>query len=617
MSGIDPFAVTTAKEDIDKLKALDFFGQLDAAVNHVLKPQPVTLIMFVAGGIWWCINAAVCVGLTLHFSGAGMWTSAFHEALLKNAIAYDGIAHHVGFGVFIGLTSPEFKIKWMLGSIKEPGWPVLGRLPLIGGHRRTVVDMLGHLTFDLARVWLIISPEPPPACGWLVLGTAAWMYLFDFGEYVGMYGMYHGPWSVFIVAKYCTDQPTAATSVIQFLLILLYLGCGLGKLGPWFVAVFSQEWTLPMWAKLINLKRLLYNKDYPRDNSPTVVAKLLAYTAALVETVSPLALFATASIVGAEVGSASPYVLCGVITLIAMHIYILFHMPSFDVWMMNCTPAYLVYNVFYRCETLLEPGFDYSGFTSLNPVLQGFCCCMALYCLYGQLRPEDMTYMHCYRFWAGNWPQAWVLVSESGMNKIKEKFPVQSSKGTPGKAFEDLVGQNWALDQLGQFQTAQLPHRAIPMALHKAMMKGAELRGEKPPQTLLEFQDDGKGLVCFGSLFFGWYSGWVVNDMLRGRYVMDEMHKECTFEAGELMLIDGASFPLFAPIYGGKSHWFITDAKLGKLDEGYLTVDEALAITKPSDWTNYDLEGDRTRARRLSRCRSDGGLGEPFIGGSQ
>merc|ERR1719401_2311353 len=425
--------------------------------------------------------------------------------------------------------------------------------------------------------------------------------------------MYHGPWSVFIAARYCTGQPTAAVSILQVLLMLLYVGCGLGKLGPWFVAVFSQEWTVPMWAKLINVKRLLYNRDFPRDNSPTVVARLLGYVAASVEAIAPLTLFATASVVGAESGSASQFVLFGVVTLIAMHVYIVFHMPGFDVWMLNLTPAYLLYNVFYRCPTLTEPGFDYSGFASLNPVLKGFCCCMVLYCLYGQLRPEGMTYMHCYRFWAGNWPQAWVLVSESGMNKIQKKFPVQSAKGIPGQAVADILGPTWAFQSFGALQTGQLPHRAMPMALHKAMLKGAELRGEKPPRTLFEFQDDRKGLFSFGSLFFGWYSGWVVNDQLRGTYIMGEMHKECSFEAGELMLIDCSSFPLFAGLYGGSSHWFITDAKLGKLDEGYLNVDEALAITKPSALSNYASEGDRKLAKKLSERSRSGGLDEPLL----
>ena len=56
--------------------------------------------------------------------------------------------------------------------------------------------------------------------------------------------------------------------------------------------------------------------------------------------------------------------------------------------------------------------------------------------------PEKMTYMFCYRFWAGNWPQAWVLVSESGMKKIEQAFPVQSkTQGKPGAMFAAMQGR--------------------------------------------------------------------------------------------------------------------------------------------------------------------------------
>ena len=53
---------------------------------------------------------------------------------------------------------------------------------------------------------------------------------------------------MFILAKYYTAAHGPATSLLQFELQLLYIGCGLGKMGPWFAAVFNQEWTLPPWC---------------------------------------------------------------------------------------------------------------------------------------------------------------------------------------------------------------------------------------------------------------------------------------------------------------------------------------------------------------------------------
>ena len=36
---IDPFTVTTEKEDLERFRKLDFFDQLDAAVNNASKPD--------------------------------------------------------------------------------------------------------------------------------------------------------------------------------------------------------------------------------------------------------------------------------------------------------------------------------------------------------------------------------------------------------------------------------------------------------------------------------------------------------------------------------------------------------------------------------------------------
>ena len=39
--------------------------------------------------------------------------------------------------------------------------------------------------------------------------------------------MYHGPWSVFILAKYYGGAQGPSTAMLQFMLQLLYIGCGL------------------------------------------------------------------------------------------------------------------------------------------------------------------------------------------------------------------------------------------------------------------------------------------------------------------------------------------------------------------------------------------------------
>ena len=190
--------------------------------------------------------------------------------------------------------------------------------------------------------------------------------------------------------------------------------------------------------------------------------------------------------------------------------------------------------------------------------------------------------MHCYRFWAGNWPQSWVLVSEKGMAKVKKNFPSHAKLGLPGEVFNKLQGPFWAFNFFGVLQTAQLPHRIMPELMHKGLLTGAKLRGEDAPKSLTDFQDNRKGAFLLGFMFFNWATGFMANDALRSAHVLTEMQKVCNFAPGECMVMFSNSFPLLAGLTGATSHWTITDANKGVLEEGYVTVKEALAITRPS-----------------------------------
>ena len=211
------------------------------------------------------------------------------------------------------------------------------------------------------------------------------------------------------------------------------------------------------------------------------------YVAASSEWVAPLMMMMTPAVGFGEAGALSPYVAMGIFIIVAMHIYINLHMPTFDVWMLNFTPAYMVYNAFYCNKFLPEPGFDWAGFGGLALPYQAFCALFLAYCIYGHCFPEHMTYMFCYRFWAGNWPMAWVLISESGFKKLLKTFPKQAAAGNPGDLLAKTMGPAWAISLLGVFLNAQLPNRAMPMVLHKALKHSAKARGVKPVDSLGQF----------------------------------------------------------------------------------------------------------------------------------
>lgn len=112
--------------------------------------------------------------------------------------------------------------------------------------------------------------------------------------------------------------------------MILYVSCGIGKMGPWFTQVFNQEWTLPAWAAIFDLRWLLYGSNFPRDNTPTRFASVLGYLAATAEWAAPLGWLFPASVMGSMgqngwLANMSPAVAFGSLTIISMHVYIVAH----------------------------------------------------------------------------------------------------------------------------------------------------------------------------------------------------------------------------------------------------------------------------------------------------
>jgi hypothetical protein len=136
------------------------------------------------------------------------------------------------------------------------------------------------------------------------------------------------------------------------------------------------------------------------------------------------------------------------------------------------------------------------------------------------------------------------------------------------------------------------------MVMHKALVQGAALRGEAVPSSLASFQIDNGGLIAMGAFFFNWVSGYMVNDSVRGRHTMIEMQRECNFAPGEMMLVEGHSFPIFSAITGTKAHWFLIDACNGILEDGWSSVEDALAVTRPSVLEGYETRGGEFPALR-------------------
>ena len=51
-------------------------------------------------------------------------------------------------------------------------------------------------------------------------------------------GCLNAPWAFYLSAKYASVP--GANALLQTFLMILYVSCGIGKMGPWFTQVFNQ-----------------------------------------------------------------------------------------------------------------------------------------------------------------------------------------------------------------------------------------------------------------------------------------------------------------------------------------------------------------------------------------
>ena len=594
----DPLSLKNHLENEEGFKKLSYWNQMDAMVAHQACPEPLTAITFVLGGITSFFNGSILYLIITHgqvLDGAGGVDDSpdYHEVLCKTAIAWCSLAAFLGIdGMYanpiIGYT-PIFR-SWQVGTIKEPffcgragAWSRI--LPKLNFRRNVFDGPLLSLAYTLSRLWVACSPVPSPAAAWVYFLSTICLFVFNYSAYIGASGMYHGPFSAFIFLKY--TNTSGALALLQLTLVLLYIGCGLGKMGPWFVQVFSQEWTLPLWAKLVDLKPFLY-KDMPKDNTATTLAKIAAYGAASTEWLAGVMLCLPSSIVvgtflesyayeGNGDTSCSLPVAAGISTIVLMHMYIILHLPIVDVWILNLLPAYLVYYAFYLAPTT-ESGFDYVGFTDLPTLWQYVCYAFVLFVLYGQINSDKVSYTLCYRFWAGNWPHSYFFISKSGIAKIKKTLAKQWEAEEPGVlpifGADKWRSQILSYMILGTYFSSNLNHRALTKIIHK-VTNG---------RSLTEYHDEGNRFFV-GYFLVQWLMGLAGNCSIRAFHALAVLQELCEFEAGECQLINVNSFGSHQALdISGTSttEWIIMDAKDGVVEKGNTSINECLSYTCPS-----------------------------------
>lgn len=478
----------------------------------------------------------------------GTW--AFDPTAFQKAFIWSMTYEALGMGCMSGPLGirlwPPFTafIQYLRpGATKLPLFP---GAPIIGGTRRTILDVLLYAAFIGSAFYVLVQPE---ITRMHLLPVVALLPLCALGDrviFLSARGEHH---FAMVVAFFFAGNWIAASKWVQ---LAIWFWAGVSKLTVAFSYVVPIMTANNPFMKSAWFRRKLF-KSYPNDLSPSRLGKVMAHMGTFLEFGTPIALL--------FVTQEGPLLFAGIAMMVMLHGFILSNMPLAAVFEWNILSLYSGFFLFY-----FNPEVSLFAVDSTPMTIYLIIGCLIVP-LIGNLVPRWVSFLLAMRYYAGNWAwNAWIFKkgSEEKLNKLKrvsELYTVQLRRFmTPVQATESE-------SLFIAFRVLHLQGRVLGMLLPQAIDNG-------------RYQDylvtDGEQLTAS---IIGWNFG---EGHLGDEKLLRAIQEQCDFEEGEVRVICVEA----QPILGSSLHWRINDAKTGKIAEGYAELSD-LAKRNPWDYGEF------------------------------
>ncbi len=427
------------------------------------------------------------------------------------------------------------------GTVRLPPWP--GKVPLTAGTRRTLVDVGLYAGVLAAGLYLLLTPGEDvadlaggrldPAAIAVMLGFLGLLGLRDKVSFLGARPEVYG-----FLLLVCLFPITNFIVGWQVVFVCIWLGAASSKLNRHFPFVVSVMISNTPWNRSRKAKASLY-RHHPDDIRPSKNAAFAAHLGTAIEISLPLVLFFTS---GGLVGTLA------VIGMIIFHIHITSTFPL-------AVP--LEWNLFMIFGLLVLFGHygDVPLSTLDDPLLIALLLIIGVGIpVYGNLRPEHVSFLPSMRYYAGNWATSQWLFSKDA--KAEERFDRDVYKVAP------IV-----IDQLTQVydrETAEL-------LLYKGLaFRAMHSHGRALCGLLPHAVDDVEAYdVREGELISGVVNGWNFGDgHFHNQQLLAAVQEQCNFAEGELRIVTIES----QPAHIQRQRYRIFDAASGLVEEGWVAV---------------------------------------------
>ena len=489
------------------------------------------IALYVAGWFYFC---RFTPGMGSVDDVASWWLrpEAFQKAILWSML-FEILGLGCGSGPLTGRYVPPMGgALYFLrpGTTKLPlfeGWP------LIGGIRRTWLDVLLYAANVGLVVLALVSPRPPHealvaiAVLLVVLGVRdKTLFLCARGEHY---------WTTVMGLVLATDFVPGAKAVHA----ALWFWAGVSKLNHHFPSVVGVMTSNSPFTRFEFVRRLMYRR-YPDDLGPSRLAVYAGHAGTALELAVPIVLLA---------GDGGTVTLVGLAMMIALHAFITSNVPMGVPLEWNVLMVYGGFFLFWE-----HAGVPITDMTLPVAIVVGLMAVVVP--LLGNLYPSRIPFLLAMRYYAGNWA-----------------FSVWFFRGNSHEKLERLTkSSGWVHDQL-----ARLYDRATCVAVvgkviaFRLMHLHGRVLPELVPRAIDRFEDYE---WIDGELVAGMVLGWNFGDgHLHREELLRAVQKQCDFDEGELRCVMVESQPLF----GRTLHYRILDAKTGLLEQGHADVNELRA----------------------------------------
>jgi hypothetical protein len=485
------------------------------------------IVLYVGAWMFFCSFAP---GLGSLSSIGSWWLApvAFQKAILWSML-FEGLGLGCGSGPLTGRYFPPlggFLYFLRPGTTKLPVFP---RLPLLGGTRRTWVDVLLYLALLGTLLRALVSPAPTPAVLLPIALLVPLVGIADRTVFLALRGEHY--WTTTVCFIFASNWIAGAKAVQ----LALWFWAGFSKLNHHFPAVVCVMTSNSPVLRFGWLRRWMY-RHYPDDLRPSKLAEWMAHAGTALELGVPTIL---------ALSSGGTSLAVGMVLMLMLHGYITSNVPMGVPVEWNVMVVYGAFALFWAHPDVTLAAIG-------PPALAVFLAVMLVGVpLAGNLFPERISFLMAMRYYAGNWAYSvWLFRGES----YRKLDKLTKTSAWVYDQLERFYDRSTAVGLVGKVMSFRLMHlhgRALPVLIPRAVDR-------------LEDYEYLDGEVVAG-LVLGWNFG---DGHLHHEALLEAVQAQCGFEEGELRCIFVESQPLGRQTMAYR----IVDARAGQREAGTVDV---------------------------------------------